>query len=152
MAQRFGRDRLEAMHTRMRTMGAAEGLNFTFGGKIGNTRDSHRLVQLGKMRGTETENRVVGAVMKSYFEEDGDITSREMLVAAGEKAGLDAKEVKEWLEEGKGGEEVDQEAQQAYRKGIRGVPHFEIQGKWIVDGAEDVQAFVEQFVAAKEGS
>jgi predicted DsbA family dithiol-disulfide isomerase len=149
MAQRFGRDRLEMMHARMTQMGKAEGINFTFKGWVGNTRDSHRLIELGRTKGTETENKVVSAVMKNYFEEGGDITSIDQLVAAGEKAGIPKSEVRSWLEEGKGGDEVDRKVEEAYRKGISGVPFFEIQGKWRISGAQDVEDFVEQFVAAK---
>ncbi|KAI2616866.1 DSBA oxidoreductase [Hypoxylon sp. NC1633] len=150
MVQRFGPDRLAAMQQRLTLMGREEGIAFGFNGKIGNTRDSHRLIQLGKTKGPDTENRVVLELFKSYFEADGDITSHDTLLAAAEKAGLDKDEVKDWLETGKGGKEVDKEVDEAYAKGIHGVPHFTIQGKYDVDGAQDPQAFLEVFARAKE--
>lgn len=127
MVQRFGPERLAAMQQRLTLMGREEGINFGFGGKIGNTRDSHRLIQLGKTKGNDVENRVVLELFKSYFEEDGDITSHDTLIAAAEKAGLDRAETKDWLETGKGGKEVDEEVEEAYAKDIHGVPHFTIQ-------------------------
>ncbi|KAI1453903.1 DSBA oxidoreductase [Annulohypoxylon moriforme] len=151
MVQRFGPERLAALQQRLTTLGREEGINFGFRGKVGNTRDSHRLIQLGKTKGNEVENKVVLELFKSYFESDGDITSHDTLIAAAEKAGLDKTEVKDWLDTGKGGKEVDEEVQEAVAKDIHGVPHFTVQGKYEVDGAQDAQAFLEAFASVKEG-
>ena len=152
MAERFGADRVEFMQNRLRMMGQPDGINFTFSGKIGNTRDAHRLIQLGKTKGIETQNRVVTELFRGYFEESGDITSHDLLTSAGEKAGLDPAEIKKWLAEGKGGQEVDREVDLAYRAGIQGVPNFTINDKFTVDGAQDVQVFLEEFVKAKDAA
>ncbi|KAI1441354.1 DSBA oxidoreductase [Annulohypoxylon stygium] len=151
MVQRFGPERLAALQQRLTTIGREEGINFSFRGKVGNTRDSHRVIQLGKIKGNEVENRVVLELFKSYFEGEGDITSHDTLIDAAEKAGLDKAEVKEWLDTGKGGKEVDEEVQEAVAKDIHGVPHFTVQGKYEVDGAQDAQAFLEAFSRVKEG-
>lgn len=151
MIQRFGPERLAVMQQRLKLMGREEGINFGFDGKLGNTRDSHRLIQLGKTKGEDVENRVVLELFKSYFEGTGDITSHDTLTEAAVKAGLDKAEVKDWLDTGKGGKEVDEEVQEAYAKEIHGVPHFTIQGKYEIDGAQDSQAFLEAFANAKEG-
>ncbi|XDG05174.1 hypothetical protein ABKA04_004789 [Annulohypoxylon sp. FPYF3050] len=151
MVQRFGPERLAALQQRLTTIGREEGIDFSFRGKVGNTRDSHRVIQLGKTKGNEVENRVVLELFKSYFEGEGDITSHDTLIAAAEKAGLDKAEVKDWLDTGKGGKEVDEEVQEAVAKDIHGVPHFTVQGKYEVDGAQDAQAFLEAFSRVKEG-
>jgi predicted DsbA family dithiol-disulfide isomerase len=149
MAERFGVERLGFIQSRLKSMGDQEGINFSFKGKVGNTRDSHRLIQLGKTKGNETENRVVLELFKSYFEGTGDITSWDMLTEAAEKAGIDRQEAKTWLEAGDGGKQVDAEVDQAYARNIHGVPHFTIQGKYEVDGAQDPQAFIEAFAQAR---
>lgn len=89
--------------------------------------------------------------MKAYFEESGDITSRDMLVRAAAKGGLDADETRRWLDEGKGGDEVDREVQEAYSLGVSGVPHFIIDGKHQIGGAQDPSDFISEFVRIKEG-
>ncbi|KAI1503998.1 DSBA oxidoreductase [Biscogniauxia marginata] len=150
MAQRFGPDRLQAIFERLTAIGGEEGINFGFAGRIGNTRDSHRLIQLGKTKGAEAENRVVLELFRSYFEGEGDITSHDTLVAAAEKAGLDPAEARDWLASGKGGAEVDAEVREANAKGIHGVPNFTIQGKHVVDGAQDAQVFMAEFARIKE--
>ncbi|KAK2058006.1 DSBA-like thioredoxin domain-containing protein [Colletotrichum caudatum] len=150
MAERFGAERLHAMHERMKQMGAAEGVNFTFEGKVGHTRDAHRTIQLAKSKGADVQNAVVDSIMKSYFEEGGDITSWDMIADAAARGGLERDEVRKWLEEGKGGQEVDDQVESAYRAGVRGVPHFVINDKYEVGGAQEAGEFLRQIVAAKE--
>ncbi|VUC25409.1 unnamed protein product [Clonostachys rosea] len=141
LASRFGPDRIGPMHSHMKALGAQEGIDFTFKSRTGNTRDSHRLVQFGKTK--DAEHKVVGEIMKMYFEQGGDITSHTDLVAAVERAGLDGAEAKAWLDEGKGGKEVDEEVSRAYDMGIHGVPKFIVNGKYQIDGAQDFSVFVD---------
>ncbi|KAK4178590.1 thioredoxin-like protein [Triangularia setosa] len=144
LLKKFGDPNRLAMSTMMlKRFGEAEGINFSLKARIGNTRDAHRLVQLAKTKSNEVENGVISALFKLHFEEDGDITSHDVLIAAGEKGGLNKAEVKNWLDEGKGGPEVDREVEEAYRDGVSGVPNFTINGKYRVEGAQDAEKFVE---------
>ncbi|KAK4161804.1 thioredoxin-like protein [Cladorrhinum sp. PSN259] len=149
LLKKIGPERLALATTHLKRLGEAEGINFTFGAKIGNTRDAHRLIQLAKTKSPEIENSVISALFKLHFEEDGDITSQDVLVAAGEKGGLDKAEVKTWLDEGKGGAEVDREVEDAYDQGISGVPNFTINGKYQVSGAQEPSTFLQLFSRAK---
>ena len=119
---KFGKERTAMMQERMAQIGRAEGINFKNGGKTGNTRDSHRLIQLGKTKGPHVQTRVIEELFAAYFENEKDITSQPILIEAGVKAGLEEKEVKDWLESGKGGPEVDKEVQDAVEQNISGVP------------------------------
>jgi len=150
MVQKFSADRVEMIKQRLTVAGQGEGINFSFTGRAGNTRDSHRLIQLGKTKGTEVENKVVTELFRSYFEGEGDITSHVTLIAAAEKAGLATAEVKEWLETGKGGAEVDQEVQKAYANDIHGVPNFTIQDKYDIGGAQEPEVFLSAFARIKK--
>lgn len=152
LAKKYGPERMALATVRLKTLGDAEGIRFSLKGKIGNTRDAHRLVQLAKTKSNGAENRLISTLFNTHFEEDGDITSQDVLVAVGEKAGLDKSEVKDWLEQGKGGPEVDREVEEAYREGIHGVPNFTINGRYRVEGAQDIQRFLEVFIRAKKAS
>lgn len=143
---------MPALQARMRSMGEPEGINFTFGGKVGNTRDAHRLLELARTKGPAVQDGAVMALFRSYFEQGGDITDVKMLVDAGVGAGMERAEVERWMAEGLGGDEVDREVERAYAQGIHGVPSFEINGRWHVEGAQDVEAFLEEFTRAKEGA
>ncbi|KAF3343319.1 hypothetical protein VdG2_08533, partial [Verticillium dahliae VDG2] len=65
------------------------------------------------------------------------------------KGGLEAGEVRAWLESDGGGAQVDREVQEAYALGVSGVPHFVVDGQQL-GGAQDVEAFVEVFANIKE--
>ena len=138
------------MQERLAQLGKSDGIDFKFGGKTGNTRDSHRLIQLGKVKSPAVQTRVVEELFAAYFENEKDITSHNVLVDAGVKAGLNAAEVKEWLESGQGGPEVDKEVQEAYEQSISGVPNFTIQDQFEIGGAQEPAAFVQLFEKIKK--
>ena len=143
------------MFERLSQIGRDAGISFKFGGKTGNTRDSHRLIQLGKSKSPAVQTRVVEELFSAYFENEGDITSHEVLRNAAVKAGLDEKEVVEWLESDKGGQAVDEEVEQAQLNQISGVPNFTIQGRYEVGGAQDPGVFLrlfEKIKATEEGA
>ncbi|CAM1509059.1 Fc.00g027980.m01.CDS01 [Cosmosporella sp. VM-42] len=150
MAAKHGADKVPALQERLKKIGLKDGVLFSFESKIGNTRDSHRVVVLARGKGNDVENQVVLEIMRMYFEEGGDITSHEDLIRAAKRAGLDEDETRTWLESDQGGEEVDCEAAEARKMGVVGVPRFIINDKFIVDGAEEVNAFLEQLVLAKQ--
>jgi predicted DsbA family dithiol-disulfide isomerase len=151
---KFGRERTLMMQQRLSQIGQAEGISFKYGGNTGNTRDSHRLIQLGKTKGPHMQTRVIEELFAAYFENEKDITRQDILIEAGVKAGLDEKEAKEWLESGKGGPEVDKEVQDAVAQNISGVPNFTINDQFEIGGAQDASAFVQLFERLKkqEGS
>ena len=138
------------MQERLAQLGKSDGIDFKFGGKTGNTRDSHRLIQLGKAKSPAVQTRVVEELFAAYFENERDITSHDVLVDAGVKAGLNAAEVKEWLGSGKGGPEVDKEVQEAYEQSISGVPNFTIQDQFEIGGAQEPADFVQLFERVKK--
>ena len=146
---KFSPDRANAIFKRIEEVGKPVGINFSFGGKTGSTRDSHRLIQLAKTKGPDMQTRTVEELFKSYFEEEGDITSHGVLKSAASKAGLNEREVNDWLESDKGGNEVDREVEEAQIMAIGGVPHFTLQGKYEVGGAQDAEAFVQMFERVK---
>ncbi|KAJ4991394.1 DSBA-like thioredoxin domain-containing protein [Stagonosporopsis vannaccii] len=147
--RKFGRERTATLNQMLAKVGEDEGINFKFGGKTGNTRDSHRLVQLGKTKGPKTQTRVVEELFAAYFENEKDITTHEVLVESGVKAGLGEKEIKDWLDSGKGGAEVDKEVQDAREQNISGVPNFTINDRFEIGGAQEPAAFVQLFERLK---
>ncbi|KAK4690779.1 hypothetical protein P7C71_g6090, partial [Lecanoromycetidae sp. Uapishka_2] len=147
---KFGEEKTLMIFDRLSAVGKDVGIEFSFGGKTGNTRDSHRLVQLGKTKSPEVQTKVVEELFKSYFEKEKDITSHETLRDAGVKAGLAQEEVDEWLGSDKGGPEVDREVTEAQLRGVSGVPNFVLQDKYEIGGAQDPDAFVKVFERVKQ--
>lgn len=143
--KKFGGQRTQMMQGHLARIGKQLGIDFAFGGKTGNTRDSHRLVQLAKTKGEDMQTRVVEQLFNAYFEQNEDITSRDVLVARGVKAGIDEQEVVAWMENDMGGAEVDREVAKAQMGYISGVPNFTINGKYEIQGAEEPAAFLQVF-------
>ncbi|KAL8375896.1 hypothetical protein RB595_007155 [Gaeumannomyces hyphopodioides] len=160
MTRKFGSvERVRAIHERMAATGRQEGINFTWQGRVGNTRDSHRLVQLARAKGgpseanmAQAQDRLISSLFRAYFEEGADITSADALVAAAERGGLDAAEARAWLEQGKGGAEVDEEVERAYQRGVHGVPHFIINDDIEISGAQEAGTFLAELVRAKRAA
>jgi predicted DsbA family dithiol-disulfide isomerase len=133
------------MQARLAKVGLAEGIAFSFDGKIGNTRDSHRLIELGKSKGEAMQIRVVEELFRGYFEGGADITDKTWLVERGVAAGLEEDEVRRFiLESDAGGQKVDDEVAKTSRY-TSGVPNFTVQDKYVVEGAEDETAFLQLF-------
>jgi predicted DsbA family dithiol-disulfide isomerase len=147
---KFGEARTKMIHANMTQAGIADGINFKWGGKTGPTRDSHRLVQLGKKKSPQVQTRVIEELFAAYFENEKDITSQDVLIEAAVKAGLDKSEVKTWLDSGSGGPEVDREVQDAVEEGISGVPNFKINDRFEVSGAQEPAAFIQLFERLKK--
>lgn len=148
---KFGADRTAAIQERLSREGSKVGIKFKYGGKTGNTRDSHRLIQMaGKTGGAKVQNRVVEELFKDYFEEEKDITDLQVLKEAALNAGLEEASVNEWLGGNAGGPEVDAEVKEARAGLVTGVPHFVINGKYEIQGAQDAEGFRRVFERIKE--
>ncbi|KAJ5937178.1 hypothetical protein N7454_004833 [Penicillium verhagenii] len=170
-AEKFGEERCKAMFSRLAAAGESDGIKFKFGGNTGSTRDSHRVIwyageEEAKATAAAAENdgatttntstavgglqtRVVENLFRAYFEEEKNITDTEVLVEAAVRAGLDGGEVSQLLETGVGAEQVDAEAFAASRRLVSGVPHFTVQGKYLVEGADEPETFLEVFERVK---
>ncbi|KAF4988302.1 hypothetical protein FGRMN_9853 [Fusarium graminum] len=148
IASQWGDDQVPAVKSRLNGIAKREGLEFNFDSIIGNTRDAHRLEKLGRKVGREME--VALEIMKMYFLEGGDITSKKDLVDAAEGAGVGRDIAKVWLEGDDGGEEVDAEVLEMQKLGVKGVPRYIINDKFTIDGAEDVGDILEKLVLAHD--
>ena len=146
----YGPEKRKVMHARLSEIGKEQDIDFKFGGLTGNTRNSHRVIQLAKTKGAGVQNGVVDALFRAYFENEQDITSKEVLRAAALKGGLEAAEVDDVLATDKFGELVDQEVEEAKRNLITGVPHFTLNDKYEIGGAQDSEGFKRVFEKIKE--
>ena len=146
---KFGEERTAMIFQRLTAVGKTVGINFNYGGKTGATRNSHRLIQLGRQKGEDVQTKIVEQLFAGYFENQQDITSQQFLQEAGVKAGLPEDEVRAWLDSDKGGKEVDAEVEQAQLTGVHGVPNFTLQGKYNLSGAQDSESFAKAFERVK---
>lgn len=146
-ASKFGPERGKAIEERIVATAATEGLKFSFGGNTGVSRNGHRLVYYAQNHGGErAQNDVMLGLWKRYYEREVDITTLDTLVEVGVEAGLgSAEEIKEYLESGRDGVEVDRLAENSRMNGISGVPNYVLMDTWEVSGAQDPAVFEQLF-------
>jgi predicted DsbA family dithiol-disulfide isomerase len=134
-------DAIHHANRRLESMGKEVGIDFNFekAEKIPNTFNAHRLIWLAGNEGRQSE--VVEALQRAYFIEGKDIGDKKTLAEIGVAAGLKAEKVEKLLKGGEGTEEVREQEEKAYNLGISGVPHFVIDGKAEISGAQPVEAF-----------
>jgi predicted DsbA family dithiol-disulfide isomerase len=142
-------DMASGIITRLEQTGRGCGIEFSFQGRIGNTRDAHRLVRFAQDKVNVAPRRLIDVLFYGLFEKSSDMSSREDLVEAARSAGLDGGEVIAFLETDERGEEVDRLAAQCRADGVKHVPTMLINGIRI-EGAEDTSEFFEILVKARE--
>ncbi|KAF2095929.1 putative thioredoxin [Rhizodiscina lignyota] len=140
-----------ALIQRMDQIGRSVGIDFKGGGKIGSTRDAHRLIHLCQAKSAEVQNDLVERLFQAYHELEKDISDRDVLHKIATDAGVNTVEVDEWLASDLGADVVDDEAQKNRDTEASGVPTFIIQGVHRLEGAQDPSDLMEIFVKVKEG-
>lgn len=155
MQRKFGDlSRLDEIHARLDSLGAAEGIDFAFDAITvsPNTLDAHRVIRWAGSSGNAVQNKLVRALFSLYFERGENIGDHAVLAAAAGEAGMDRAVVESMLAAGADREAVAEEAATAARMGVTGVPCFLFEGKYAVMGAQEVASLVDairQIAAAK---
>jgi len=141
--KKFGEQRTAQMLPHMAEVGRGDGINFSYGGKIGNTMNSHRLIEWSKKKGKQDE--VVMALFEAYFEKEKDISDLSVLLDCAVKAALNRDEAKKFLESDELSDVVRKEVAEAYEKDVTGVPNFTFDGKYSLSGGQDPAVFLNVF-------
>lgn len=80
---------VQERHQALIEQGKSEGISFSFGGRVTDTRRSHRLfAKAWQLKGEESQRKIVKRVFKTYFEEDGDCGDLELLARDAVEAGI----------------------------------------------------------------
>ena len=139
-AKKFGDD-ADAMLERVVAEAANEGLTFDFDRALtANTFDAHRALAYARRHGTEEALQKL--LFAAYFTDGLDISDRDVLAQRAAATGLDAGEVRSYLEGDDGVDEVRREFVNAFEHGITAVPSFVFNGEFLVPGAVDADTFL----------
>ena len=92
------------------------------------------------------------AMFKAHFVEDRDFGDLQILADLAEEVGLDRNEFMAVIENGTYSDAVNDDVAQAHAYGINGVPGAIIQGKYLVSGAQPLEALrdILQQIKARE--
>jgi predicted DsbA family dithiol-disulfide isomerase len=132
---------IHAGHGRLTSLGAEVGMAFHFDrAQMGNTFDAHRLARAA--HGTAGENELVKGLFGAYFTDGLLLSDHEVLAGIAAKAGMDGDTVTAVLSSEAYAAEVRADEAAAHDLGITGVPHYLVNGKWSIPGAQDVETLV----------
>src|SRR6185312_1577731 len=122
LTTKFGSaERYKGIAQRVTAAAASEGLTYA-SDKINrqpNTLDPHRLIRWASAKGLAAQMKQ--KLMDLYFTAGADLSDRDVLAKAAGDVGLDAAEVRGWLDSDKDVADIEQEAQSAKEAGIEGV-------------------------------
>jgi len=143
LASKYGMspDQVRAGHERLTALGHEVGMQFDFDRvQRTNTFDAHRLTQAA--RGTTFEDALVKGLFAAYFTEGQLLSDHHVLLGVAQAAGMPLQAAHAVLESDSRGAEVRAGEGAARQRGISGVPHFVIDGKWAVSGAQDTDTLL----------
>ncbi|GMH27241.1 hypothetical protein Nepgr_029084 [Nepenthes gracilis] len=143
--QKFG-DRREQIISRMTEVFKGLGLQYNMDGKIGNTLDSHRLIYLAGQQGLNKQHDLVEELFLGYFIQGKYIGDWEFLVESAKKVGVEG--AAEFLHDPNNGLKEVNEDLEKYSAAITGVPHYLINGKQKLSGAQPPEVFLQAFQLA----
>ena len=151
LTKKFGSpERYKSIAGRVAQAAKAEGLDYQMD-KIArqpNTLDCHRLILWAGNTGNA--GKMKQRLMELYFSEGADLTDHEVLVKVAAECGLDPDLTRELLASDRDVDRVTQEAEQAKRAGIDGVPCFILGGVMAVSGAQDPAYLADAMTRAVE--
>ncbi|MEM7358444.1 MAG: DsbA family oxidoreductase [Pseudomonadota bacterium] len=147
MQQKYGAtpEQSAANRENIKQRGAAVGYDFNFAaeGRIYNTFDAHRLLHWAREHGRQTELKL--ALFDLYFKDQGNPDDHQTLVKYAEQVGLDGEAALEVLSSGRYEKEVRAEQEFAWQQGITAVPTFIFNDKYMVNGGQPKDVFINVF-------
>jgi predicted DsbA family dithiol-disulfide isomerase len=136
-----GPEGAERVYSHVRKVARDTGLDLKFDAipRTPNTFDAHRLIRWAKATGHQAQ--VVQELFTRYFELGQDISDRQTLLDAAEAAGMEREVVERLLSSDADRAELEAEEEAARRMGVTGVPCFIIDGRYVLQGAQDPETW-----------
>jgi predicted DsbA family dithiol-disulfide isomerase len=138
----IGLDESKAMHNQVSQTAKEVGLVYNFNKAIPvNTLKAHQFIQFAKTQ--EKQDEAEEALFRSYFTEGKNLNDLSTLLEIGALIGLDKTMLANALENGAFISNIQADIFEAQHVGVRGVPFFLFNGKYVVSGAQDPKLFLE---------
>ena len=130
------------IHDNMTKAASLIGLDYHFEkARIANSFDAHRVIQLAKKY--KMTDKIEERFFKAYFTEGELMSDHATLIRLATEAGLPTEEVIQVLKTDQYSSEVSNDVAEARQLGVRGVPFFIMNRKYVVSGAQDPSVFKE---------
>ncbi|HRH44154.1 MAG TPA: DsbA family oxidoreductase [Pyrinomonadaceae bacterium] len=137
-----------ALDEQVKKAGESEGIHFRHDlmERTPNTFDAHKLILLAGREGVQ--DKVTDAVFNGYFVEGKDVGNRDTLIKIAVNAGMNAEQVKNFLESEESTNAVNEAKEKGRELRISGVPNFIINNQVSFSGAQSVETFIAAFEQA----
>jgi predicted DsbA family dithiol-disulfide isomerase len=123
----------------LRQRGAAVGFTFGTRSRIYRTFDAHRLMHWAGIKGKQVQLKE--ALLQAYHGEGKATSNHDILVEAAQSVGLDGAEARSVLQGGDYANEVRAEEEKYQAMGIQSVPSIIFNDRYLLTGAQPVEAF-----------
>jgi predicted DsbA family dithiol-disulfide isomerase len=141
IGKKYGRTPQQIAQAQAELRQRGSDVGFTFGprNRIYNTFDAHRLMYWAGTKGKQV--LLQQALLQAYHGEGKPTSNRDVLVEAAESVGLDGAEARSILQAGDYASEVRAEEEKYQAMGIHSVPSVIFNNRYLVTGAQPVEAF-----------
>lgn len=126
-------------NARLKAMADDAGLPMVFHDRMINTRRALEAAEYAREKGLHDAFHKI--VFRKFYGEGLDVYDWQILSDAALEAGLDAEEMQARTESGMYGMIVSATIEEAVMKGIRGVPAYVFENKYLVSGAQPYEVF-----------
>jgi len=150
-ARKFGgEERADQIIGHVTRIAADSGIEFRMDRAIrANTMLAHRaLHRVLTTRGSADQAALKEELLRAYFTDGRNVGDIDVVVACAERAGLDAGDLREWLDTDGGVAEVLADIEAAQMRDITGVPAFVIDDRFLIPGAQEVDVFEQLLMRA----
>ena len=143
IGRKYGRTPQQVAQAQAELRQRGSDVGFTFGPRtrIYNTFDAHRLMHWAGIQGKQVQ--LQQALLRAYHGEGKPTSNRDALVEAAQSVGLDGAEARSVLQGGDYANEVRAEEEKYQAMGIHSVPSIIFNNRYLLTGAQPVEAFEE---------
>jgi predicted DsbA family dithiol-disulfide isomerase len=151
LERRFGA-RARAMASHVIGIARGEGLEMDYDrGLSVNTLNAHRLLMLAdREHGAATQHALMRRLFDAHFSEGKDVGDPRVLAELAGEVGMDPDAARNYLETDEGAGEVHEAIAEAQRLGVSAVPTYVFDDKYLVEGAQPTELFLQALTTIAE--
>lgn len=139
--QKYGKERLQILHKRLRRMGESYGVDFKGPDWMPNSHHALEAAEFARHAGLHGAYHQ--ALMKAYFTDQRNIGDIQVLKALAVETGLDSEELEAAVLDRRFESRLMADAAEAHQNGIQNTPTYLIDGEWVIVGAQSIERFRE---------
>lgn len=147
------RDAVDESERTLIALGEEDGIAFDFNAisRMPNTLDAHRVIYWASQDKEGVQDRLVGELFSRYFEQGQDIGKPEVLIEAASTSGMQGNVVGKLLTTDIDRNTIIEDIVGAQYIGVRGVPSFIVDKKFVVMGAQPVDILADAIQQTADG-